>query len=104
LVSKKLAGVDTPDTVAVTVYDPAVVLAVKPTDATPCAFVVAGFPKTAKIPLGPFAGAAKVTVAPLTGLPLASLTVTCSAVAKAVLIAILCGVPAVAVTLAAGPA
>ena len=62
-------------------------------------------PPPAKVPLAtPAAGAVKVTVAPLTGLPPASLTVTCSAAGYAVLIAMLCGVPAVAVMLAAGPA
>ena len=63
------------------------------------------FPPPAKVPLAtPAAGAVNVTVAPLTGLPPASLTVTCSAVGYAVLIATLCGVPAVATTLAAAPA
>ena len=63
------------------------------------------FPPPAKVPLAPLpdAGAVKVTVAPLTGLPPASLTVTCSGVGYAVLIAVLCGVPAVAVMLAASP-
>jgi hypothetical protein len=42
----------------------------------------------------------KVTVTPFTGLPPASFTVACSGVASAVLIVALCGVPAVAVTLA----
>ena len=40
-----------------------------------------------------------VTVTPDTGLFPASLTVACSAVANAVLMTVLCGVPAVAVTL-----
>ena len=66
---------------------------------------VAMFPPPANVPLAPLpdAGAVKVTVAPLTGLPPASFTVACNAVGYAVLIAMLCGVPAVAVMLAADP-
>ena len=54
--------------------------------------------------LGPLDGAVNVTVAPLTALPPASFTVACSAAPNAVLTAVLCGVPAVAVMLAAAPA
>ena len=57
----------------------------------------------AKVPLAPLVGAVKVTVTPLTGLLLASLTVADSAVAKLVFTVALCGVPAVAVMLAGGP-
>ena len=57
-----------------------------------------------KLALAPVVGAVNVTVTPPTGLLPASRTVACSAVANAVLIAALCGVPAVAVTLAAAPA
>jgi hypothetical protein len=53
-----------------------------------------------KVPLGPLVGAAKVTVMPLTGLSLESFTVAARAVGKLVFRAALCGVPAVAVTLA----
>ena len=56
-----------------------------------------------KVALAPLDGAVNVTVTPLTGLPPASFTVACSAVAKALLIAALCGVPAVAVMLLAPP-
>jgi hypothetical protein len=45
-------------------------------------------------------GAAKVTVMPLTGLSLESFTVAARAVGKLLFRAVLCGVPAVAVTLA----
>ncbi len=72
--------------------------------ATPCAFVRAVFTPPAKVPLAPLAGTVKVTVAPLTGLFPASLTVACSCVAKAVLMTALCGVPAVAAMLAGAPA
>ena len=48
--------------------------------------------------------AVKVTVAPLTGLPPESTTVAESNVLKAVLIAAVCGVPPVAVMVAAEPA
>ena len=44
----------------------------------------------------PLAGAVKVTVTPLIGLLLASFTVACSAVVKALFTMALCGVPAVA--------
>ena len=70
--------------------------------ATPLAFVVtvAGPPNA---PLAPLAGGTKVTETPETGLPNESLTVACSAVANAVLMLALCGVPAVAETLAGAP-
>ena len=52
----------------------------------------------------PVAGAAKVTVTPLSGLPAASLTSTCSGTAKGASTVVLCGVPPVGVIVAAGPA
>jgi hypothetical protein len=58
----------------------------------------------ANVPVAPVDGAVNVTVTPFTGLLLASLTVACKAIANTVLIAVLCGVPAVAVTFAAAPA
>lgn len=76
--------------------------------ATPLALVttaaialLAGAPK---VPLDPLADAVNVTDTPLTGLPPESTTVAFKAVRKAALIVALCGVPAVAVTLAGGPA
>ena len=71
--------------------------------ATPSEFVVAVFTPPAKVPLAPLDGAVNVTVTLLTGLFPASFTVACSCVVKAVLIVALCGVPAVAVMLAAVP-
>ena len=56
-----------------------------------------------KVPLAPLVGAVKVTVMPLTGLLLESFTVAARAFGKLLFIAVLCGVPAVAVTLAGGP-
>jgi hypothetical protein len=108
LVNKKLAVPVTPATLAVTVYGPAVMLAVNvEAVAWPELLVVAVVVAVpfANVPLAPLldAGAAKVTVAPLTGLPAVSCTVT-SSKAKLVLIATLCGVPAIAVMLDAGPA
>jgi hypothetical protein len=50
------------------------------------------------VPLGPLVGAANATEIPLTGLPFASVTRACSAVANAVFVLALCGVPALAVT------
>jgi hypothetical protein len=57
-----------------------------------------------KTPEAPDPGAVNVTFTPDTGLLPASRTVAWSAMANAVLIGALCGVPAVAVMLAAGPA
>jgi hypothetical protein len=71
--------------------------------ATPWALVVAVFTPPANVPLAPLDGAVKVTVTPLTALLDASLTVACSCVVKAVLMEALCGVPAVAATLAGAP-
>ncbi len=65
---------------------------------------VAVFNPPVKVPLVPLAGAVNVTVTPLTGLLLASLTVAASAVAKLVLTVALCEAPPVAVILAAAPA
>src|ERR1700686_295867 len=81
-------------------------LAVKTAEvANPLAFVIAVLTPPANVPLAPVcAGAVNVTVTPGTGLLLASFPVACSAVVNAVLIEALCGVPAVAVTLAADPA
>src|SRR6266849_1729239 len=106
LVSEKLAGVATPATDAVTLYGPpAVAFAVNVVEvATPLALVVAVFTPPAKVPLTPLVGAVNVTNTPFTGLFPASFTVACSCVANAVLIAALCGVPAVAVMLAGAPA
>ena len=71
----------------------------------PAEFVVAvAVADPLKAALAPEEGAVKVTIAPLTGLLLASLTVACNAVANAVFTVALCGVPAVAITLAGGPA
>ena len=55
------------------------------------------------VPVGPVAGEVKVTTTPLKGSEPASFTVACRAVANAVLIAALCGVPPVAVMEAGVP-
>ena len=52
----------------------------------------------------PVAGAAKATATPLSGLPAASLTSTCNGTANGASTVVLCGVPAMAVTLDAVPA
>src|ERR1700751_4689024 len=80
-------------------------LAVNTTEvATPLALVTAVFTPPANVPLAPVcAGAVNVTVTPETGLLPASFTVACNAVLNAVLVAALCGVPAVAVIAAAVP-
>ena len=54
--------------------------------------------------VAPLEGAVNVTVTPLMGLPPASVTVACRAVANGVVTVALCGVPAVAVMFAGGPA
>src|SRR6266478_4552558 len=73
--------------------------------ATPLALVTAVFALPANVPLAPVcAGAVNVTVTPEIGLLLASFTAACNAVVNAVLMVALCGVPAVAVIAAAGPA
>ena len=102
-VMEKFAGEATPETLAVTVYEPAVLFAVKTAEiATPEAFVTAVFTPPANVPLAPLPGAANVTVTPFTGLFPESVTVTWSCAAKAVLMVALCGVPAVAVIFAGG--
>ena len=69
--------------------------------ATPLAFVTAvAEAEEPNAALAPLDGAVNVTVTPLIGLPPVSFTVACSAVANAVLMVALCGVPAVAVMLA----
>jgi hypothetical protein len=55
-----------------------------------------------KFALAPLPGVVNVTVTPDTGALPESLTVACSAVPNAVFTAVLCGVPALAVTLAGG--
>ena len=72
--------------------------------ATPDALVVAVFTPPANAPLAPLPGAAKVTVAPFTGLLNESFTVACSWIAKAVPTVAFCGVPTVAAILAGVPA
>ena len=73
--------------------------------ATPLLLVTAvAAAKPPNVPVAPVAGAVKVTVTPPTTLLLASLTIACKAVANTVLTLVLCGVPVVAVMLAAAPA
>src|SRR5712671_4993203 len=59
----------------------------------PDAFVVAVFSPPANVPPGPEAGAAKVTVMPLTGFPLPSFTSAAKGAPNTVLIVADCGVP-----------
>jgi len=83
LVRENEAGVVTPDTEAVTVKDPALLLAVKvDAVATPLELVVAVVVAVplAKVPLAPLPGAVKVTVTLATGLLEASTTSAASAV------------------------
>ena len=73
--------------------------------ATPLLFVVAVAVVTppTNVPLAALDGAVNVTVAPRTGLLLASWSVAARAVRKLVFTVTLCGVPAVAVMLAVDP-
>lgn len=114
LVTEKLTGVEEPATVAVTVYVPAMVFAENAGDvAMPEEFVVTvavvlpPIPLGRKerkrpwvrtvlnVPLGPELGAVKVTEAPLTGVPLPSLTVTWKFVEKLVFTVVECEPPPV---------
>lgn len=92
LVREKLAGAKS-ETFATTVYDPASAFAAKAADATPELLVISAMLdcELGKVPLAPLAGAVKVTLAPATGFPLTSVTVTPKGVPKAVLIAVLWG-------------
>src|SRR5579862_1379592 len=102
LVRAKLAAVATPVTDAVTAYEPTTALATAVTLAWPEASVVAlAADSVADAPLD---GAAKLTVTPLSGLPAASLTSTCSGAANGASTVVLCGVPPVTVMLEAVPA
>ena len=104
-VNEKSAGLATPDTEPVTVYEPTVELAVNTTEvARPEALVTAVVTPPAKVPLAPDPGAANVTVIPLSGLPTESFTNATNGEAKAVLITALCGDPELTVTDAGAPA
>jgi hypothetical protein len=83
-----------------------VTFAVNGADAIPDAFVATVIVAVLLLntPDAPEPGAVNVTFAPLTGLLSESLTVACSCVANAVPTVAVCGVPAVAVMLAAVPA
>jgi hypothetical protein len=97
-----VAEVVPPDTLAVTVYAPAVALAVAVALVWPLASVAAG---TLSLAEAPFTGTAvNVTVAPLTGLLLASVTVTASGLPNAVPTAVLCVPPLATLTFDAAPA
>jgi hypothetical protein len=108
LVSGKLNGVKVPDVTA-TLYAPTAKFAVKVFDVawpfapvTSVSMVDVG--AVANVELAPEAGAAKITVTPLTGLLLASVTVATNGLANAVPTMALCPPPPVAVSFAAAPA
>lgn len=79
------------DEVAVTLYEPAVLFAVTVTVAMPEELVVAVVAE--RVALAPLEGAAYVTVAPETGLPLWSTTSVDSAVVKTVPTTVLWSAP-----------
>src|SRR6187549_1884918 len=90
--------------VAVTLYEPAMPLAVKAGAVAMPLALVTTVALAANVPEAPVEGAVKVTLTPLSGLLPASATRTCMAVANCVFTVALCGVPAVAVIVAAVPA
>lgn len=95
-VREKLAGVEAPETEAVTAYAPAVEFAVNTAEvAFPVESVVAVFFPPAKVPLAPEDGAVKVTVTPLVADP-PVVTVATKGAANAVLTVAVCGDPLVA--------
>jgi hypothetical protein len=94
-------AVPTPDRVAVTEYVPAVVFAVAVTLATPVESVVAVVDE--REAEAPDPGAVKFTVTPDSGLPLASVTFTCSGPPNAVPTVVLCVPPPTTVMAAGGP-
>jgi hypothetical protein len=102
----KLAGVRTPETEAVTMYEPAVLLAMnaagvaKPVESVFAVVVVAAV--SAKVPLAPLVGAANVTVAPLVADPLV-VTVAAKGSPNAAPTAWLCGVPLAAAIVSTVP-
>ena len=86
-------------------YEPAIVFAVKIPDlAIPLLSVVVADPFAANVPLAPETGADQETATPCTGFPAASLVLAPNGVGYAVPARVLCGVPAVAVIVVAGPA
>jgi hypothetical protein len=102
----KLADADNPVTLALTVYEPVCELAASAgAMATPLALVVTVVvADPLKLAEAPLTGAVKVTLRPLIGLLLASLTIACRAVLKVLEMLVLCGVPAVAAMLTGIPA
>ena len=101
-VSVNLAGVETPETLAVTVKTPPVAFAVAVTLASPELSVTAvAADRAAVAPLEPVC-AAKFTVMPGSELPEASATTTTKALAKALPVGVVCGFP-LTMNTAAGP-
>lgn len=98
MVREKLADGFPPVALAVTVYEPAMLLAVAVTLACPLLSVVAGFglPSVALAPL-PAGCAVNVSGTPLTG-TLDSVSVTSKGLANAVLTGVLCPEPLVPVS------
>ena len=95
-VSEKFAVPVTPGAEAVTTYDPEIALAVNAADvAVPDEPVTAVLFPPANVPLAPLAGAVKVTVTPLTPVPLPFSTVATSGAENVALIDALCPEPLV---------
>src|SRR5713101_539452 len=101
-VSVNVAGVETPDTLAVTVKTPPVAFAVAVTLASPELSVTAVAAESVAVaPLEPVC-AAKFTVMPGSELPEASATTTTKGLAKALPVGVVCGFP-LTMNTAAGP-
>ena len=102
-VSEKAAGPAAPITDAVTAKAPAVPFAVSRGAVAIPLLSVATVGVPLNMPLGPEAGAVKVTVAPPTGMLAISSTCACSRVGNGVETVVDCGVPAFAVMVAGAP-
>ena len=92
----KLAVDNPPDTAAVTVNDPTMLLALLVgAVAMPAAFViaVAVVPLPANVPPAPDAGPVKVTVTPLNGFPPPSVSLACNAAPNGEFTGVLCPDP-----------
>jgi hypothetical protein len=103
IVKVNVAGIETPETLVVTLNAPAVEFAVAVALASPLELVVAGLPLI--VADAPFTGtAAKVTVVPETGMPLESVTIATSGLLNPPPIGAVCGLPLETFICAGGPA
>src|SRR5262249_55871368 len=100
--SGKLAALETPGMLAVTLYPPAVALAETSREAIPWDFVATDA-EGVNVAVAPLAGAAKVTVTPLSATPSAFFTTAINGVLNAVPTVVVWPIPPTAAIEAAGP-